>query len=72
MSSQNPGTQSPPVEDQSNNQKATPSKAQGVSDKSKAEQTAKDQLKGLESNPKGVMEDHLQESFKKTMPQKKD
>ncbi|KFY64079.1 hypothetical protein V496_03477 [Pseudogymnoascus sp. VKM F-4515 (FW-2607)] len=72
MTSQNPGTQSPPAEDQFNAQKSTPASGQGVGDKSNTEQSAKDQLKDLESNPKGVFEEHLKESFSKGFPQKKD
>ncbi|KFY05303.1 hypothetical protein O988_00106 [Pseudogymnoascus sp. VKM F-3808] len=72
MSSQNPGRESPPAENQSDSQKNAPSSGQGVSDKPNTAESAKDQLKGLESNPRGVMEDHLEEQFKKTMPQKKD
>ncbi|KFZ17247.1 hypothetical protein V502_04679 [Pseudogymnoascus sp. VKM F-4520 (FW-2644)] len=72
MSSQNQGRESPPAETQSNAQKGASSSGQGVSDKPSAEQYAKDQLKDLQSNPKGVMEDHLKESFKKDFPQNKD
>ncbi|KFY14183.1 hypothetical protein V492_02792 [Pseudogymnoascus sp. VKM F-4246] len=72
MSSQNQGRESPPMEKQTDAQKAAPSSGQGVSDKPNTEQSAKDQLKNLQSNPRGVMEDHLEEQFKKTMPQNKD
>ncbi|KFY71125.1 hypothetical protein V501_05979 [Pseudogymnoascus sp. VKM F-4519 (FW-2642)] len=71
MSSQNQGRESPPAEKQSDAQKAAPSSGQGVSDKPNTEQSAKDQLKGLESNPKGPMENYLEEKFAKGFPQKK-
>ncbi|OBT77903.1 hypothetical protein VF21_04300 [Pseudogymnoascus sp. 05NY08] len=71
MSSQNQGRESPPAEKQSDTQKGAPSSGQGVSDKPNTEQSAKDQLKGLESNPKGAMENHLEEKFEKGFPQKK-
>ncbi|KFY09919.1 hypothetical protein V491_07895 [Pseudogymnoascus sp. VKM F-3775] len=72
MSSQNQGRQSPSSENQSPSQRAPISTGQSADTKPSSAESAKDQLKDLESNPRPVLENHVEEMFKKTMPQKKD
>ncbi|KFY22186.1 hypothetical protein V493_06777 [Pseudogymnoascus sp. VKM F-4281 (FW-2241)] len=73
MSSQNQGRQSPPSERQSDSQKASSSSGKSYNGKPPGTaQTSEDQLKDLKSNPRGVMEEHLEEKFKKDFPQNKD
>ncbi|KAI0174435.1 hypothetical protein BJ166DRAFT_148071 [Pestalotiopsis sp. NC0098] len=62
------GRQSPPPESQSGAQTGQPASGQGVEqinvDSKKGEQ--QDQLKNLESNPKGALDDALASKFTKT------
>ncbi|CZR61226.1 uncharacterized protein PAC_11122 [Phialocephala subalpina] len=68
MSAPNQGRQSPPPEEQSGaQQQDAPSKGTGVNTETKNKDESKDQLKGFESNPKGVLEDHLKDTVSKTM-----
>ncbi|KAI1766912.1 hypothetical protein GGR53DRAFT_463862 [Hypoxylon sp. FL1150] len=66
-SASNEGRQSPPPESQSGPQlKDAPGSGQGTDDASNKEQTMKDQLGNLSSNPKGPLEDSVQDKFTKT------
>ncbi|KAF8867402.1 hypothetical protein BDZ45DRAFT_667350 [Acephala macrosclerotiorum] len=68
MLAPNQGRQSPPPEEQSGaQQQDAPSKGIGVNTETKNKDESKSQLEGLESNPKGVLEDHLKDTVSKTM-----
>jgi len=67
MSAQNSGRQSPPPEESSAKQTGAPSDGQGISQGGDNKKESKDQLAALESNPKGPLDDHLQETVRKTV-----
>ncbi|KAI4862752.1 hypothetical protein F4820DRAFT_400361 [Hypoxylon rubiginosum] len=66
-SASNEGRQSPPPESQSGAQlKDTPGSGQGTDDAPNKKEKMQDQLGGLTSNPKGPLEDSVQDKFTKT------
>jgi len=66
MSSQKPGRQSPPPERQTGaQQQDPPSSGHGVNVSLKNKDEGKSQLEGLTSNPKGPLDDHVEELAKK-------
>ncbi|RDL41857.1 Uncharacterized protein BP5553_01836 [Venustampulla echinocandica] len=66
--STHPGRQSPSPDSSSGaQQKSPPGSGKGVDSDTHNQDDCKSQIKGLESNPKGPLEDHLKEASSKTM-----
>lgn len=69
MSAPNPGRQSPEPETQTGNQLKNPPASNhkhGAAPGEKAADHSKDQLSGLESNPKGALEESAKEKVAKS------
>jgi len=68
MSAQHTGRQSPPPEESTGaQQQDAPSVGTGVNTGTHNQAESKSQVEGLSSNPKGILEDHVKETAKKTM-----
>ncbi|KAI1141469.1 hypothetical protein F5Y05DRAFT_262052 [Hypoxylon sp. FL0543] len=68
--SNNSARQSPPPERQTGPQlKDTPASGQGTDEAPNKKETMQDQLKNLTSNPKGPLEDAVNDKFTKTAKQ---
>ncbi|KAI0839715.1 hypothetical protein F5Y06DRAFT_13059 [Hypoxylon sp. FL0890] len=68
--SSNEGRQSPPPERQTGAQlKDAPASGQGTDEAPNKKESMQDQLKNLTSNPKGPLEDSVDEKFAKTAKQ---
>ncbi|KAI8959360.1 hypothetical protein F5Y11DRAFT_333436 [Daldinia sp. FL1419] len=66
-SASNEGRQSPPPESQTGRQlQEAPASGQGTDDAPNKKESLQDQLNNLTSNPKGPLEDAVNEKFSKT------
>ncbi|KAI1458797.1 hypothetical protein F4805DRAFT_423642 [Annulohypoxylon moriforme] len=66
-SASNEGRQSPPPESQTGPQlKDTPASGQGTDEAPNKQESLQDQLKNLTSNPRGPLEDAVEEKFTKS------